>query len=275
MSQSTNSQKPLAGKPGKTYLTIQSARAVRISGDVAQFTVFRGENGITKLASELNSYEVGGYIRPKVKSTYKVNIISGLSDAYGRPIAYDLAIANLNLSSIFAAPMLGGKRDLFLWDTLFVNAFIGTPWDDDVIALLYRFSGDPLFLRFESALCAFRTFKYKIDTDPSHVLFVFSVPDGARASFEYLKNSQYSKMDDFVKLKILDYHAFNMDGQTAKILFKSELLKKDLEDKLDCVIPAENELHSALSMDLEIFNPDYYYTPKSVIEKSNFNVKST
>lgn len=272
------SQQPLNlphGKPGKTYLTIQNARVVRVSGDVAQFTVFKEDSGITKLVSEINSYEVGGYIKPKIKSTYKVNIISVLTDAYGRHIAYDLSVANLNLSSIFAAPMLGGKRDLFLWDTLFVNAFIGTPWDDDVIALLYRFSGDPLFLRFESALCAFRTFKYKIDTDPSHVLFVFSIPDGAKGSFEYLKNSQYSKIDDIVKLKILDYHAFSMDGQTARILFKSELLKKDLEDKLDCQIPAENELHSVLNMDLEIFNPDYYYTPKSVIEKSNFNVKST
>ena len=82
-------------------------------------------------------------------------------------------------------------------------------------------------------------------------------------------------MDDVIKLKILDYHKFSMDGHTAKVLFKTDSLRRDLEKQLDCSIPPENELHSKMNMDLEIFNPDYYYTPKSLIELKQRNVKST
>jgi hypothetical protein len=65
-----------------------------------------------------------------------------------------------------------------------------------------------------------------------------------------------------------------MDGQTARVLFKSQILKAELEEKLDCTIPAENELHSALDMAQERFDPQYYYTPKSIVERKS-NVKST
>ena len=140
--------------------------------------------------------------------------------------------------------------------------------------MLYRFSGDVLFLKFEAALCAFRTFKYKIDTDSSHVLFVFEVPETSQSAYDCLMRSEYSKIDDFLKLKILDYHGFNMDGQTARVLFKSQILKAELEEKLDCTIPPENELHSAFDMSVERFDPEYYYTPKSIVERKS-NVKST
>lgn len=277
------SQQPLnlpPGKPGKCYLTIVNARTVRLSGDVKQFTpIYNDDQEIIKLEGEELSYSLGQLIRPKVKTPYKINVIQPLA-ANGNPAnpvqAYDLSLAKQNLSSIFVAPLLGGNRELFLWEKNFINAFIETPDETGIIALLYRFSGDPLFLKFESALCAFRTFKYKIDTDSSHVMFVFDIPDTTKSAYERIVKSEYSKIDDFIKLKILDYHGFAMDGQTARVLFKSNILKEELEAKLNCTIPAENELHSCLDMSQERFDPEYYYTAKSVLEnKNHFNVKST
>lgn len=276
------SQQPLnlpPGKPGKTFLTIVNARTVRLSGDVKQFKPIYEDDQIIRLEGEEMTYSLGQLVRPKVKTPYKFNVIQKLT-AGGNPDApvqgYDLSIARTNLSSIFAAPLLGGNRELFLWEKNFINAFVETPDEQHVIALLYRFSADPLFLKFESALCAFRTFKYKIDTDSYHVMFVFDIPDTSKNAYERLRAGEYSKIDDFLKLKILDYHGFSMDGQTARVLFKSEILRKELEEKLDCIIPKENELHSIFDMSLERFDPDYYYTAKSVIEKKNqLNVKST
>jgi hypothetical protein len=106
-------------------------------------------------------------------------------------------------------------------------------------------------------------------------MFVFDIPDASKNAYERIINSEYSKIDDFMKLKILDYHGFAMDGTTARVLFKSQILRQELEEKLNCRIPDENELHSKLDMDLEIFNPEYYYTAKSVLERKQFNVKST
>jgi hypothetical protein len=249
-----------------------------LSGDIKQFKpIYNESDEIIKLEGEELNYHIGQVIRPKLKTPYKINVIQKLTaggDPRNPAQGYDLSIAKTNLSSIFAAPLLGGNRELFLWDKYFVNAFVETQDEKNIIAMLYRFSGDVLFLKFEAALCAFRTFKYKIDTDSSHVMFVFEVPETSQSAYERLMASEYSKIDDFLKLKILDYHGFNMDGQTARVLFKSEILKAELEEKLDCMIPEKNELHSALDMSQERFNPEYYYTPKSVIERKS-NVKST
>jgi hypothetical protein len=276
------SQQPLnlpPGKPGKSFLTIVNARTVRLSGDIKQFKPIYEEDDIVTLEGEEMSYSVGQVIRPKARTPYKINVIQKLTAGGNQNLpaqGYDFSIARTNLSSIFAAPLLGGNRELFLWDKYFINAFVETKDDKNVIAMLYRFSGDVLFLKFEAALCAFRTFKYKVDTDSHHVLFVFEVPETSQSSYEKLMASEYSKIDDFLKLKILDYHGFSMDGQTARVLFKSEILRRELEEKLDCTIPEANELHSALDMTQERFNPEYYFTAKSVIEKKNqLNVKST
>lgn len=267
------------GKPGKSFLIIVNARTVRLSGDIKQFKPIYEEDDIVKLEGEEMSYSIGQLVRPKIRTPYKINVIQKLT-AGGDPNlpaqGYDLSIAKINLSSIFAAPLLGGNRELFLWDKYFINAFVETNEEKNVIALLYRFSGDALFLKFESALCAFRTFKYKVDTDSYHVMFVFDIPDTSKSAYERLMAGEYSKIDDFLKLKILDYHGFNMDGHTARVLFKSEILRKELEEKLDCSIPESNELHSIFDMTQERFDPDYYYTAKSVLEnKNHFNVKST
>jgi hypothetical protein len=166
--------------------------------------------------------------------------------------------------------MLGGRRELFYWDKLLVNAFCAIPYEDNIIALLYRFCGDAEFTRFEAALEQFRNFKYKIDTDPYHVLFVFDVPEETRASYEHFVNGRYSEIDDIVKLKILDYHGFNMDGSTAKILFKSPSLKKELEEQLDVTIPEENELHSPPKLNEETFDPELYHTSKIKFDNTKF-----
>jgi hypothetical protein len=267
-------QQNQSGRLGKYYLNIQNPRTVRLSGQISQFIPEYKDADIIMLAGEDATFSVGSILRPKPKTPYKVNIISRLFGSNGMVVGYDLSLAQLNLSSIFAAPMLGGNRKLFLWDSNFVNAFIGTKEDQDVICLLYRFSAEPLFYKFENALESFRTFKYKIDTDAYHTLYVFNIPETSKSSYEKFINSEYSKIDDIIKLKILDYHSFNMDGQTAKVLYKSNALKQELENKLDCSIPTEQELHSKIRPELEIFNEDYYYTPKNLLEsRSKFNVK--
>jgi hypothetical protein len=264
------------GKTGKIYLNAVNAKTVRVTGPgILDLSPTLVNNEIVKLVSEDYTFSKEGIVRPKAKSPYKINVITKAINTNRSLLGYDLSLAQTNLSSIFAAPLLGGNRDLFLWDTQFVNAFIGTPEDQNVICLLYRFSPDNLFLKFENALQSFRTFKYKKDTDSYHVLFVFDVPEMSKSSYEKLVESEYSKMDDVIKLKILDYHKFSIDGHTGKVLFKSDNLRRDLEKQLDCTIPSENELHSKLRLDQEIFNPEYYYTPKSLVELKTKNVKST
>ena len=95
--------------------------------------------------------KIGETIRPTPKSPHKVNIIV-LAQPGIELVCYDLINCIFTDSSIFVLPFMGGNRKLCMWDTQFINAFMGTP-EDDCIALLYRFSGDTFFTRL-NLLCA-------------------------------------------------------------------------------------------------------------------------
>ena len=253
----------------QTILTPRDGRTVRLSGGLTKCEIAKNDaNEIISLTCKYHDCEftidVGDTVRPKPKSPYKVNfIVQGKKD--GQVICYDLMVCKLSLTSIFAVPFLGGNRKHFMWDSLFVNAFIATKEDTNCIALLYRYSGDPVFLKFESALGAFRNFKKKYDPDPHHVLFVFDIPKGAKASFKHFKHGRYSEIDDLWKLKILEFHGFDIEGRTGKILFKAESLRKEMEQKLDVELTSDAELHSKLKLEDETFNSEVYKIKMSTL----------
>ena len=257
---------------GKIIFAPVNGRTIRMTGSVADYSRVYDEDGktITALVNGKLKHDIGSIVRGRTKNPYKLNHITPLYNAVNLLAGYDLSVARATKSTIFLCPMLGGKRELFYWDKLLVNAFFAIPYEDGIIALLYRFSGDAEFTRFEAALEQFRNFKYKIDTDPYHVLFVFAVPEETQSSYEHFINGRYSEIDDIVKLKILDYHGFNMDGSTAKILFKSPSLKAELEEQLDVTIPEENELHSPPKLNEETFDPELYYTSKIKFDNTKF-----
>ena len=63
-------------------------------------------------------------------SRFKVNkIITDVLD--GSTPYYDLMTAELTTASTFVLPFMGGNRRLFMWNRLFVNAFVGTDQDED------------------------------------------------------------------------------------------------------------------------------------------------
>ena len=240
-------------------LTPIDGRTVRLH----EPTIYREDvegNEIVRLYRDSGSLEIKIGESVSYKNTkHRVNIITHAKR--GKTVAaYDLKSSLLTASSTFALPFLGGNRKYMLWDSLFVNAFISTEEYDECIALLYRFSGDTLFTKFEAAMCAMPTFIKFVDVDKYHVLFIFDVPTSARKSYERFRNGQYSEIDDIWKLIILDYHGYDSNGKTGQILFKSPELKEELEKKLETTLSDDAELHSIPDMKYERFNIDYYRT---------------
>jgi hypothetical protein len=255
----------------KPVLTPINGRTIRLTGAVARYNKSVDELGnIIELSADSEHgpivFKIGDVVRNKPKaSPYKINCIHPVFNSE-MLLGYDFSVAPQTKSSIFVAPFLGGTRRLFLWDKFFVNAFIGTADHPDTICLLYRFSGDTLFTKFEAALEAFKSFRCKFDPDPYHVMFVFDIPEGTTSSFMAFKESKYSEIGEIMKLKILDYHGFTMEGHTAQILFKSKSLKDKLEQELEFTLPADAELCSRLELTEEIFDAEYYKINKSKID---------
>ena len=227
-----------------------------ISGGTLSITPQYEESTIVALAMPNDSFiSVGDKLKIK-GDPYKINIIEKIRE--GNALVYHLKIAERTKSSIFVLPMLSGNRHLFLYESNLINAFINYSEIEDSIILLYKWSSDPLFAKFDLALRKFRTFIRAFDADPQHTVYMFSVPEHHNLNFKYFKEGKYSKLDDDFKLKILEFHGMGVESSLSKILFKSEERKKELETKLNAEIPANSELLSIIEIKNETLNLDYY-----------------
>ena len=227
-----------------------------ISGGTLTIKPQYKDNKIVSLAMPEDYFiSVGDTLKIKGEP-YKVNIINKVID--GNNILYHIKTAERTKSSLFVLPMLSGNRNLFLYNSQLINVFINFKDIKDHIILLYRWSMDPLFSKFELALKKFPTFVKSFDLDPNHVVFVFSIPKRHTDNFKFFKKGKYSKLDDEFKLKLLDFHDMTVDSALSKILFKSEDRKQQLEEKLNAEIPDDSELLSIINIEDETLNLDYY-----------------
>ena len=244
-----------------TY-TIVDALTIRIGGGTKSLTAHRINGAIYSLESE----EDGGIclsldltIEIK-KQKYKINIIE--EKYIGNILVYEVSIAKRTKSFTYLLPMLGPGKEFFIMDKL-VNVFIATENNKDCIALLYRFSGDPLFLQLEKAYKQFSYFREIEDTDPYHVLFVFNVPDKYRKVYNQFIKGKYSQFNKLYKLHILEFFNYSKDSQTCQILFRSTKRREFLEKLLDVTLPEKAELLSIID-ERETYNADIY-KPKKLL----------
>ena len=190
------------------------------------------------------------------KINYKINIIEEVwrNDV----LTYDLSVSKRTKASFFILPMLGGKKSHYFWNQLFMNCFIATPEEKNCIALLYRFSADPLFLKFEKAVTKFRWFKRREDPSDGYVLFIFNVPPAYEQDYEKIINGKYSEISKKYKIDLLEFHNTQIDSLIGEVLFKSERRRLQLEKDLGAILPENSELLSIIDPEQETFNIKTY-----------------
>ena len=244
-----------------TY-TIVNALTIRIGGGTKSLTAHKIDNVIHSLEGEDETqicFTLGLTIEIK-KQKYKINIIE--EKYIGNILVYEISIAKRTKAFTYLLPMLGPGKEFFILDKL-VNVFIATENNVDCIALLYRFSGDPLFLQLEKAFKEFSYFREIEDTDPYHVLFIFNVPDKYRTIYNKFIKGQYSKFNKLYKFHILEFFHMSKHSQTCQILFRSVERKKFLEKLLDVTLPDKAELLSII--DKRDTYSSEIYKPKKIL----------
>ena len=245
-----------------TYTPV-NALTVRVSGGTSSLIPHKLNNKITSLEG-LDGINIYLGLTTEIKKfRHKINIIEKVIK--NDVIYYDLSTAVRTKSSTFILPMLGGERKLFFWNKLFMNAFVGIEDKKDCIVLLYKFSMDSLFLKFEKALQKFRSFSEKIDIDPYHVIFIFDIPKEHKKNYNKLKQGKYSEMTDEYKFHILEFHDFDMSNQVAHVLWKSEKRREAMETKLDAEIDIDSELLTPIDFNKEIYDLETYEIKKQLI----------
>ena len=188
---------------------------------------------------------------------YKINIIQ--KKIRKNILFYNLKTAEKTKSSIFITPMLGGEKKLWFYNQLLINTFIGIKGElENKIVLLYKWSGDILFDKFQKAVRKFKSFFEIRNIDESHVLIIFNIPKRQERNFKLFKEGKYSEFNKNYKLKILDYHKMNVDNVIGQILFRTIGRKRILENKIGMSLPDDAELYSIPEKHVEHFDINYY-----------------
>ena len=239
----------------KYFLVERDPRAFTVVGGSSNIIVHEIGGKIISVSLPDMSITRGDVITVD-KKPFKVNDIE--RSIVNNDISYIFSTARLTKSSLFLLPMLGGTRRLFMYNKLFVNAFIAAEQHEDCIALLYRFSGDTIFLKFEQALKKFNSFRDTFDPSPYFVMFIFDVPDTYRKEYDLYMDGKYSKFSPEFKSRIMEFHGFNIHGEMAQILFQDEKRRLRLQEELDAEIEPGSELLSIIDVKEETFNPKIY-----------------
>ena len=239
-----------------TYTPV-NALSFRISGGTKTIIPHKINNIIQSLEGPEGIIQSLG-VKADIKGIkYQVNIIE--EKWYKNILTYEISCAKRNKSSIFIMPMLSGNRNLFFWNQLFLNCFIATEDNKKCIVLLFRYSSDPLFMKFEKALTKFRTFIKKEDPHPGFIYFVFNIPDTHYRDYLKFIDGKYSKLSKLYKIDLLEFHNFDVDSLIGKVIFQSLERKKELEEKLGCELDEGSELLSIIDIENETFNPEIYF----------------
>jgi len=246
----------------KLIYTPTDALSFSITGGTKVLTP-QVENGkIISLQSPTSSIELGLTLEVQ-KQRYRVNIIEE-KVINGRTI-YVLSTAKKTKSSTFLFPMLGGKRSDFFWDRLFMNCFIATDNDSHCIALLYRWSGDPMFIKFEKTLSEFPNFRKTYDPDTQTVMFVFDIPTEYEEDYTQLIQGGYSKLSTGYKNDILTFHGLTTNSEIGQILYKDAKRRERLSFKLGVKLHPNAELLSIINFEDETFNSNTYRCQKKTL----------
>tara|TARA_R110002110_G_scaffold281978_1_gene496471 strand:+ start:525 stop:1283 length:759 start_codon:yes stop_codon:yes gene_type:complete len=246
----------------KLIYTPIDALSFRISGDTHALTSNIENNIIQSLeSSDGTMFSLGTTVEIK-RRKYKVNIIEEILTKTKK--YYIISIAKRTKSSIFLLPMLGGNRHLYFWDRLLLNCFIATEEEKDCIALLYRWSSDPLYVKFEKALSKFRSFKRRYDPTPNCVMFVFDVPKAQKRNYTRFINGKYSELSASYKIHLLEFHDKDMDDTIGQVLFKTEKRRDSLEKKLGMALPEDSELLSIIDIKNEVYESETYKFKKLI-----------
>tara|TARA_R110000823_G_scaffold35379_2_gene97754 strand:+ start:496 stop:1239 length:744 start_codon:yes stop_codon:yes gene_type:complete len=233
-----------------------NALTFRITGGTKSIVPHSLNKTIQSLEFSNNTiFEIGQVVTIK-HLKYKIKYITKKSNK--GVIYYDLSMAKRTKSSTFIMPMLGGGRRLFFWTRLFLNCFIKTEENKYCIALLYRQSEDPLFIKFKNALYTFKDFKEVYDPSNNTILFVFNIPKSSKKDFRHFIKGRYSKLSAQYKINILEFHNQSLESETGQVLYKDPDRRIKMEDRLGVIFEDDAELLSILSINKETFKIEHY-----------------
>lgn len=196
---------------------------------------------------------------------------------------YILYSTILTKSSRWVMPMLRRTNETqttMKYNSNFINCYVGTKEEGylDNIYLVYRYSGDPEYQKFEYSLERHELFDRRIDIDKYHVMYIFNMTSEMKNNFQKFKQGLYSKFTEDYKKKVLQFiinPALVKESDipttiTYGVLYKTDEQLKRIEKQIgnhSVNIKGENlELYSIPIEEEEVYNGDIEIPLESTLE---------
>ena len=162
-----------------------------------------------------------------------------------------------------------------------VNVFLGDedkPELEDHIFLLYKFSADEEFLRFEEEVTWSIYYETQYDCDKHHVMIVFRRPECWKEEMQIILDGRYSETSKKYKRMMTRFHELPEYSQIVGVLYRKEfaykamdrLINEGLPEKHWTIVPREQEASSIMNMQTEVYTEDRKIKDVLSAEKNNF-----
>lgn len=141
-----------------------------------------------------------------------------------------------------------------------VNVYLNDankPEIKDRILLLYEFTPDIEFLRFEEEVKWSLYYDGKYDLNDDYVVMMFRIPEYHKKDYDLIMQGKYSEISEDYKHKIINFHNLPDFSQVTGVLYRKEFAYKIMEKKINEGLPEAywtripRDLEASSIMDIE------------------------
>jgi len=166
---------------------------------------------------------------------------------------YKVATSRLTRTSCYLLPSLGISIKELSWkhNGSFINAYLHRDIED-IMCLVFRVSGiaNSNSLAIEKLKARTNCIDY-YQPDNTHEVLLFRMDRKYYQDYNMFIKSKYSKISDKYKARIVDFHDAHKTSSIYGILYKTELARQQLEEKIGVPIPNDIEYGEVLDLEKE------------------------
>jgi hypothetical protein len=162
-----------------------------------------------------------------------------------------------------------------------VNVFLADedrPELKDHIFLLYKFSADEEFLRFEEEVTWSVYYETQYDCDKLHVMIVFKRPECWDKEMQLILKGRYSETSKKYKRMMTRFHELPEFSQIVGVLHRKEfaykamdkLINEGLPEEHWTIVPRNQEASSIMNMATETYTEDRKVKDVLGAQQNNF-----
>lgn len=199
----------------------------------------------------------------KGKGWFQLNSIA-ITNEREKYTLYTANVMERSDTSMMILPFNGSTRKELCWSDFLVNAFSfreGFDCNDRIWVLLRVPLTSKASLEYNKVANILRECDEFVEEEflgTEFQMFTLLIPEDFQVDVDLILQSKYSKISEGAKRRILAFHNIQDNNNKLKLqLYKSPLLKKQIEDSLKVKLHNDVELKSSIDMERETFYDGY------------------